>query len=162
MRRTPCYHSGVFRTRTRWGARVLLLAALSTLMQPACSHAPSPQDPEPTGPVVTKIHTTDGTLFVTSRYAVTDSFVVLEEILRDKKYYPDATEPHLYQKPGATKEPAGGLDLPVLIPIKQVESIEPWRAPHKTRDGVLIGIGLVIVAGIVVMAGFASGLPAGD
>jgi hypothetical protein len=140
----------------------MLAAALTMVVETACSQAPAPsQSPEPSGLVITKIHTTDGTLFVTSRYAVTHSFVVIDEILRDNKYYPDPTDPHLYQKPEATKAPAGGLDLPVMIPLKQVKSIEPWRAPHKTRDGVLIGIGLVVAVGIAAMVAFAASFDPG-
>jgi hypothetical protein len=117
-------------------------------VQPACSNAPppSPAQTEP-GKVITKIHTRDGTLYVTSRYAVTDSFVVIEEILRGEKYYPDPGEAHLYNKPEAVKQPAKDLVLPLRIPANQVEFMEPWKASHKTRNGLIIGG--VIVGGLV-------------
>lgn len=128
-------------------AKLLLFAALAMVIEPACSNSPPPgTSPEP-GKVITKVHTTDGTLYVTSRYAVTDSFVVIEEILRGEKYYPDPSEAHLYKKPEATKQPAKDLVLPLRIPAKQVELIEPWKAAHHTRDGIIVGA--VILGGLV-------------
>jgi len=34
------------------------------------------------------------------------------------------------------------------VPIKQVARIEPWKEPHKTRNGVIVGV--VILGGLVI------------
>lgn len=131
---------------------MLLVASIAMLMQSACSNSPPPATSTESGKVITKIHTRDGTLYVTSRYAVTDSFVVIEELLRDRKYYPDEA-PHLYNHPEAVKAPPANLDFPVMLPLRQVDRIEPWKDSHKTSNGVLagFGIGLLIFVGVLIL-----------
>jgi len=90
----------------------------------------------------------DHTLYIASRYAVTDSFVVIQELVRDRKYYPYESDPHLYNHPPDYKMPPANLDLPIMIPLKQVYAIGPWQESHETRNGVFAAV--LIVAGLVV------------
>jgi hypothetical protein len=89
----------------------------------------------------------DNTLYIASRYAVTDSFVVIQELIRDRKYYPYEEETHLYNHPESYKMPPANLDIPVMIPLKQVRGIGPWKESHETRNGVLAGV--VILGGLI-------------
>ena len=145
-----------------FGTDALLAAAFAMVVETACSSAPAPQaQAESSGQVVTKIHTIDGTLYVTNHYTVTDSTVVIEEVLRGKQYYPDSDEPHLYNHPDTGKEPPADIKTPIVIPVKQVDRIEPWRQPHKTYDRLLIGVALVVGVVIAVMALYVGVLPEG-
>jgi hypothetical protein len=140
----------------------LLVVALAMVVNSACSHAPREETAkEPSSAqgtlllhqnehVVVRIHTADGTIYVTSRYAVTDSFVVVSEILRGEKYYPELTEPHLYGKPDPVKQPAEDVILPVEIPSDQLVRVERWEEKHPTRTGIASGV-LIFV---VVIGGF--------
>jgi hypothetical protein len=98
---------------------------------------------------------------VTSRYAVTDSVVVIDEILRGKGFYPDADEPHLYQPATVVKEPPIDLVPPVMIPLERVSRIEPARrttAPQGGGGGAFAGGAIVgIAATLVLLVAFASG-----
>ena len=134
---------------SRWCAGVLLAAAFAMVMETSCSQAPPPTtgSPEPKPGTLTKIYTVDHTLYIASRYAVADSFVVIQELVRDRKYYPYESGPHLYNRPPDYKMTPANCDLPIMIPLKQVYAIGPWRESHETRNGVVAGI--VILGGLI-------------
>jgi hypothetical protein len=153
---------GMGRASVRRGARCLLLAAFAMVLE-GCAQGPRDEiaaEPSPGAGgvllpherehVVVRIHTTDGTIFVTSRYAVTDSLVVIEEILRGEKYYPEMNEPHLHGKPGPVPQPPENTILPVRIPIDRVARMERWEEEHPTRTGIASGV----VVFVVVIGGF--------
>jgi hypothetical protein len=157
---------GVNARLVKRGARCLLAASFAMVVNTACSHAPRNEPAQRAAPreheavaslanehVVVRIHAADGTIYVTSRFAVTDSMVVIEEILRGEKYYPEMNEPHLYQKPAPVKQPPLDVDLPVRMPIRNVTRIEGWKDPHPGWAGVGAGalIGAVLVIGVVIL-----------
>jgi hypothetical protein len=141
----------VFTRWTRIGARVLLVAALAMVLETACSQAPPPN---PSAEVhdtakhfeskhaAARFHLVDGTTYVTSNYAVEDSFVVINQILRDPKYY----EPTSYDKPHSTPPPAN-VTVPVRIPMREISSVEKWEPVVLSNDSKK---GLFIVGGILV------------
>ncbi len=124
----------------------MLVAALAMVIETACSQAPAPNTTGEHKDVVVKIHTTDGTLYVTDRYAVTETHVVIRDLLTDDRYYPKPDEPHLFHTPQAMKKPAADVTAPVRIPMDQVQSIEPWQPKHTTRNALLIVAGAALVA----------------
>jgi hypothetical protein len=136
-------------------ALTMLAASLAMVIETACSHAPAPATTpaEKNEKILTKIYTTDNTLYVTSRYAVTDSFVVIHELIRDQRYYPYEHQAHLYEHDEPYTMPKAGLDLPVMIPVSQVKRIEPWTESHETRDGVLAGAGIFVglIVGVLML-----------
>ncbi len=129
-------------------AGVLLAVAFAMVIETSCSHAPTPStksaEPEPRS--LTNIYTADNTLYIASRYAVTDSFVVIQELVRDTKYYPYQYRSHYYNQSPKYRVPPANTDLPIMLPLKQVQSIGPWQESHETRNGVLAAV--VIVAGL--------------
>ena len=139
-------------SRKRLPACMLLLAAMSMVLQAACSHAPhpgpniNPRDYEGEG-VVVRFHTTDNITYVTSSYAVTDSSIVIRNILRDTKYY-NPLEMELNEP--APTAPAAGIALPIDLPIKNIRYMDRWEpiaiSENKTK-GTLVVVG--IVAGFV-------------
>jgi hypothetical protein len=135
----------------------MVTALAAMVIEMACSQAPAPQSrPESPERILTKIYAVDGTLYVSSRYALTDSFVVIQELLRDRAYYPYEGEAHLYNHPEPVKMPSANLDLPVMLPLKQVKRIEPWKESHETRNGVLGGVGVVVIVVAALMIAFAN------
>jgi hypothetical protein len=140
----------------------MLAAALFMVIETACSQAPAPNATGEHKDVVTKIHTVDGMLYVTSRYVVTDTYVVIRELLRDDRYYSKPDEPHLFHKPEEFKKPPADIDLPVRIAADQVQSIESWNAPHSTRNGLLVATGAALVAAYFVLRHEFSGYNEGD
>ena len=131
----------------------MLVASLAIVIEAGCSSAPAPATRHAESPdrILSKIYTKDNTLYVTSRFAVTDSFVVIQELIRDRKYYPYENEPHLYNHEESYKMPPANLDLPVMIQNNQVTRIEPWKESHETRNGAWFAVGMV---GVVVVAAF--------
>ncbi|HKW15131.1 MAG TPA: hypothetical protein VJS69_11650, partial [Candidatus Krumholzibacteria bacterium] len=98
------------RITTRVPAILLLIAALAMIFETSCSQAPPPSTSAEihdtaknyqSKHAVARFHLADGTTYATSSYAVTDSFVVIKEILRDSKYYSPTSE-HLYDKSDVT------------------------------------------------------------
>ena len=140
----------------------MLAAALAMVIETSCSQAPAPNTTGEHKDVVTKIHTVDGMLYVTSRYVVTDSYVVIRELLRDDRYYPNTAEPHLFHKPEGFKKPPADTTLPLRIPIDQVQSIEPWNASHTTRNAILAATAVVLVTAYLVLRHELSGYNTGD
>jgi hypothetical protein len=152
---------------TRAGRRLLLVAASAMVLNTACSHAPGPgsaPEPAPASPgrIMARVYTTDGTLYVTSRYNVTDSCVVIEEILRGDEFYADPNEAHLYQKPDSAKEPPADLTPPVSIPLDQVRRIEPALVASSAKEGqsgwllpagLILGIALTLVS-VIALSGW--------
>lgn len=130
---------------------MLLLAAMSMVLQPACSRAPAPgstidpRDYEGEG-VIVRFHT-DTTTYVTSSYAVTDSSVVIRNILRDTKYY-NPLEKELHEQPPTP--PPTGAALPIEVPMKSIRYMDRWEplviSENKTK-GTWVVVG--IVAGFV-------------
>src|SRR5512139_2380813 len=127
----------------RWSARLLLLAATTMVLQPACSHAPPPGshvDPRDYegGGVVVRFHT-DTVTYVTSSYAVTDSSVVIRNILRDAKYY-NPLEEELHEQPPAP--PATDVALPVEVPMKSIRYMDRWEpiaiSENKTKGTLVV------------------------
>jgi hypothetical protein len=57
--------------------------------------------------------------------------------------------------------PPANLDLPIMIPLKQVYAIGPWRESHETRNGVIaaVGIAVLLVVGFIIV--FAQSEPFG-
>src|SRR5262245_43095778 len=141
---------------------VLLIAAFVMVIQTACSQAPAPNTTGEHKNVVTKIQTVDGMLYVTDRYAVTETHVVIRELLRDDKYYPKPDEPHLFHTPETMKKPGADVEVPIRIPIAQVQSIEPFAPKHTTRNALLIVGGMVLVAGYFWLAHEFSGYNMGE
>jgi len=141
---------------------VMLAAALFMVIETACSQAPAPNTTGEHKDVVTKIHTTDGMLYVTDRYAVTETHVVIRELLRDDRYYAPPDEPHLFHKQDAFKRPPADIMLPVRIPADQVQSIEPFNASHSTRNGLLVAAGAALVAAYFVLRHEFSGYNNGE
>ena len=146
----------------RWSVGVMLIAALAMVIETACSQAPAPNTTGEHKDVVTKIHTTDGMLYVTDRYAVTETHVVIRELLTDDRYYPTSDEPHLFHKPDQFKRPAADITLPVRIPAAQVLSIEPFNAKHTTRNALLVTAGAALVAAYFVLRHEFSGYNYGE
>lgn len=136
-------------------ALTMLAASLAMVLETACSHAPAPTTRPAEAPkkIITKIYTTDSTMYVTSSYAVTDSFVVINDVLRDKKFYPDPEKPHLYNHPDPVNQPPSSIDLPVKLRMDQVKKMELWEESHATRNGALIGAGLFafLFVGVLVL-----------
>ena len=133
-------------------AGILLAAAFTMVIETSCSQSPPPHTKaEPSERVITKIHMRDNTLYVTSRYAVTDSFLVIQELLRDDKYYNNPDEPHVYGKVEPMKRPAADVVLPLRIPVREVESIGPWTESREGRNGtvVLVVLGVVVAGALV-------------
>jgi hypothetical protein len=137
-----CYDVSMRRYTIRCGALALLVATLAMLFETSCSQAPAPNTTGEHAGVVTKIYTLDGTLYVASRYVVTDTHVVIRALIRDDRYYPKANDPLL-------KKPPADVSLPLRIPADQVQSIEPW-ASHTTRNALLVATGVALVAAIFV------------
>src|SRR5678816_417062 len=146
----------------RWSVGVMLIAALAMVIETACSQAPAPNTTGEHKDVVTKITTVDGTLYVTSRYAVTETHVVIRELLRDDRYYPNPDEPHLFHAPEAMKKPPADVTVPMRIPMDQVQSIEPWQPKHTTRNAILIVTGIALVVGYFWLAHEFSGYNYGE
>lgn len=140
----------------------MLIAAFAMVIETACSQAPAPNTTGEHRDVVTKIHTVDGTLYVTSNYVVTESGVVIRELLRDDRYYPNSDEPHLFHEFEAMKRPPADVMAPVRIPADQVKSIEPWSGTHTTRNALLIVAGAALVAAYFVFAHEFSGYNNGE
>ena len=140
----------------------MLVAALAMLIEMACSQAPPPNTTGEHKDVVTKIQTVDGTLYVTDRYTVTETHVVIRELLTDDRYYSNPDEPHLFHTPEAMKKPAADIAMPVRIPMDQVQSIEPFAPKHTTRNALLIVGGVVLVAGYFWLAHEFSGYNNGE
>jgi hypothetical protein len=136
---------------SRVSAIPLLIAALAMVIETACSQAPAPNTTGEHKDVVTKINTVDGTLYVTSNYVVTESGVVIRELLRDDRYYSNPDQPHVFHKPEAINKPPADITLPLRIPADQVQSIESWNASHTTRNGLLVAAGAVLVAAYFVL-----------
>ena len=140
----------------RWGARCLLVACAMLLIETACSHAPPPptraeiQTYEGTGTVV-RFHTISGTTLVTSRYATTDSTIVIDSILRDPKYY-RPTEAKLHEQ--ELKPPPKETAFPLEVPLTQIKFIEKWE-PRSVKADMAIG-GAVVIVVIVAIAVFAA------
>lgn len=135
----------------RWiscGARALLMAALAMVLETSCSHAPPRFDPrEYEGQdVVVRFHATDGTTYVTSRYAVTDSSVVITQVLRDPKYY-FPSEAKLYKQ--TLTPPPGDLVLPFELNLSKIDTMDRWEPRSAGKD---LAIGGVMLAGIIVVA----------
>ncbi len=135
----------------RFAAIPLLVAALAMVIETACSQAPAPNTTGEHKDVVTKIHTVDGTLYVTSNYVVTESGVVIRELLLDDRYYSTPGEPHLFHKPEAFKKPPPGVTAPVRLSADKVRSIEAWNGSHTTRNALLIVAGAALVAAFFVL-----------
>jgi hypothetical protein len=140
----------MFPARMRWGAHVLLLASFLMVIQTACSHAPQPAplDPRnyPGDGVVVRFHTTDGVTYVTSSYAVTDSSIVIREILRDPKYYVPF-DAKLFDQ--TLHAPPKDLALPTDLPMSRIQFMDRWEARSVSRDvteGTLIVVGIVTAA----------------
>jgi hypothetical protein len=130
---------------------VLLVAALAMVLETACSQAPPPNpDAEvhntakhfQSKHTAALFHLVNGTTYATSNYAVQDSFVVINQILRDSKYY----EPTSYDKANATPPPANAT-VPVKIPMREIASVEKWEPVVLSNDSKK---GLFIVGGILV------------
>jgi hypothetical protein len=154
--RAKCYSSQMHVLRMRWGAHFLLMAALTMVLETSCSHQPQrPTTPEMKAAidatagknVVLRFHTTEGTTYATSQYAVTDSFVVINEILRDPKYY-QAKEARLYGKSNL-RPPSREVILPVKLPISEIYAMDKWEPRSVEKDMVSGGL---IVAGLLVAA----------
>ncbi len=138
--------------RTRWGARILLIACLSMLIETACSHAPPPatraevystiKSYEESGAVV-RFHMVSGSTIVTSNYSSIDSTVVIYTMLRAPKYY-NPTEAKLYQE--ALKPPPKETSLPLEVPLSQIKFIEKWEPRSVAKD---VGTGVLLFGGII-------------
>lgn len=122
------------------------------VIETSCSQAPPPPttaeiDEFAGKDVVVRFHTTDGVTYATSRYAVTDSFVVIMEILRDSKYY-QPTSAKLYGK-ADVQPPAKDVTVPVRILIGEIKAVENWEARSAATD---VGAGLAIFVVIIAVA----------
>lgn len=106
----------------------------------------NPRDYEGEG-VVVRFHTTAGITYVTSSYAVTDSSLVIRNILRDSKYY-DPNEADLHEE--TPTPPPTDIVLPVEVPMRNIRYMDRWEplaiSENKTK-GTLLVVG--IVAGFV-------------
>ena len=143
----------MIRRKSTWHARLLLVAAAIFVCETSCSHAPSPDSSSAPEQGIARILTRDGTLYVSSCYAVQDSVVVIEEILRDRKYYPDDNEPHLYQRPEPVRQPPADIEPPVVLSLSEIDSIEPWQTSNKTSHGIAaLPVIIVMVAMLVGIA----------
>lgn len=129
---------------------------MATVFETSCSHAPPPDvrleaRNHEGKDVVVRFHSTDGITYVTSSYAVTDSSIVMRNILREPKYYAP-TEAKLYDQ---TLTPAPeDITLPVEVSMTSIKSMDTWQPRSAAKDvglGVLVIIGLTVVAVIVVM-----------
>ena len=135
----------------RPGARMLLVAALAMLVETSCSHSPPPdvrleaRTHEGTNAVV-RFHTDDHITYVTSSYAVTDSSVVIRNILREPRYYAPA-EAKLYDQ---TLTPAPrDVTLPFELPLTRITSVDTWQPRSVGKD---VGVAALVIVGIVAVA----------
>jgi hypothetical protein len=136
---------------------MLIVAAMAMIIETSWSHAPPRRDVRLEAKqyqeqnVVVRFHTTDGITYVTSSYAVTDSSIVVRNILRETKYYAP-TEAELYNQL-LTPAPEDIL-LPAELPITRIKSMDQWQPRSAGRDvgeGMLVIVGIVAVAIIVVL-----------
>jgi hypothetical protein len=105
--------------------------------------------------VVARIHTTDGTIIPTSHYALVDSVIVISDVLRDRKYFPEDNQPRVHGIASApVKKLPPDLNLPLTVPVTQVSTVDQWQDPHKTRKGIVTGV--VVVAAVALVAWFMS------
>ena len=150
------------RFTTRVPAVLLLIASLAMIFETSCSQAPAPS-PNPevhdtaknyqSKHAVARFHLVDGTTYATSSYAVTDSFVVIKEILRDSKYYGPSSE-HWHGESDVTPPPPGVI-APVKIPMSEVQSVDKWEplvVSNNSKKGWLITVAILagLVAGLVI------------
>ncbi|HET6348796.1 MAG TPA: hypothetical protein VFH88_06890 [Candidatus Krumholzibacteria bacterium] len=150
--------------RFKWGARALLVAAFMMLIETACSQSPPPStSPQPQSVkeglaayegkgVVVRFHTTDGVTYVTTKFASTDSSVVINEILRDPQYF-SAFEAKLYGKDQLTPPPAD-VKAPVEIPIREIYRMDRWEPRSVSSDmqkGALV-LGAIVVGIAIALA----------
>ena len=143
--------------RFKWGARALLVAAFMMLIETACSQSPPPStSPQPQSVkeglaayegkgVVVRFHTTEGVTYVTTKFASTDSSVVINEILRDPQYF-SAFEAQLYGKEELTPPPAD-VKAPVEIPMRDIYRMDRWEPRSVSSDSTK---GMLIVSAIIV------------
>ena len=146
--------------RTGWGARILLLACLTMLIETACSHAPPPPtraeihstitSHEGSGAVM-RFHTTSGTTIAASEYSSTDSTVVIIAILWDSKYY-RPSEAKLHQQE-LTRLPKDTV-LPLEVSLKEIKFVEKWE-PRSVAADMAVG-GAVVIVVIVAIAALAA------
>ena len=85
--------------------------------------------------VVARIHRFDGTIITTSHYEVNDSVVVINNVLRGDKYFPEAQEPRLYGKTGDVKTLPENVTLPLTLPVADLATVDQWQDPHPTEKG---------------------------
>lgn len=150
------------RFTARVPAVLLLIASLAMTIETSCSQAPAPS-PNPevhdtakhyqSKHAAARFHLVDGTTYATSNYAVTDSFVVINVILRDPKYY-GSTGEHVYGDSVVTPPPAS-VTAPVKIPMSEIRSVDQWEpvvlSNNSKRGWIITGAVLAgLVAGLVI------------
>lgn len=130
----------------RWRASVLLTAAAALIIETSCSGAPPPQSaPQPTSSpseirsrlalyakdkAIVRIHTDDGTIIPTAHYSLTDSSVVIDDVLRGKDYIPELSKAHLFGDREA-KELPDGTALPLSVPMERIVALQSWNFPSR-------------------------------
>ena len=130
------------------------------IIETSCSHAPhsgGPWQPSPTPrdhiamyegkDTVVIFRTSGGTTFATSHYALMDSIVVINNVLRDSKYY-RPTGARLYDHQASTPPPKDMI-FPAEVPVDQIYAAEKWELRSAGAD---LAIGLLIVGGLIAAA----------
>jgi len=160
MLRPACYASAVLRLATRIGAHALVIASLAMVFETACSEAPPPSRNAEIHDTaknyqskhgVVRFHLANGTTYATNSFSVSDSLVVIKDILRDSQYYGPTSE-HFYGKSDVIPPPKTVMP-PVRIPMREIRSVEKWEPRVVSNDSKK---GWLIVGGI--MAGLVAAL----
>jgi hypothetical protein len=101
--------------------------------------------------VVARMHMADGTIISTSHYEVNDSVIVINNVLRGDKYFPEADEPRLYAKSGEVKTLPKDVTLPLAIRMADLATVDQWQDPHKTTKGIKSGVLIAAAVGLVAL-----------
>ena len=89
--------------------------------------------------VTARIHTADGTIIPTSRYALVDSTVVINNVLRGDQYFPEM-QPRLNDAQVTVKQLPKGVTLPLRVPLSEVATVDRWQDPQTGRKGIVTGL----------------------
>ncbi len=102
---------------------------------------------------IARLHTVDGTVIPTSHYTVVDSVIVISDVLRGDKYFPEENQPRVHGIPSpSVKTLPPDMHLPLTIPVAQVSTVDQWQDPHSGRNGIVPALLIFGAAGLVLAA----------